>query len=148
MNRRTFLSSGFCALPWCTPIAWAQTETKREQLMREVSGGAVVNPGRVIVDTPTLADNGHSIPVRIIVESPMTPEDYVQRVTILAERNPRPIVASFMFSPASGRAEVMTRIRLADIQDVVAVAQLANGTYWYGQTKVIVTELACLEEVR
>ena len=93
-----------------------------------------------------LADNGHSVPVRIVVDSPMTEADYVRRIVILAERNPRPIVATYTLGPHAGRAEVATRIRLADNQEVLAVALMADGSYWMGGAKVLVTELACLDE--
>jgi sulfur-oxidizing protein SoxY len=85
------------------------------------------------------------VPLRIAVESPMTAADHVRRITILAERNPRPVVASYALGPHSGRAEIVTRIRVADIQDVIAVAELSDGSFWMGSAHVIVTELACLE---
>lgn len=146
-NRRRFLLS-------CTALAgtvliakstFAQDDSQRTALLREVTGNAPVNVGRVTVDTPPLADNGHSVPVRVLVDSPMTAADHVRRITLLAERNPRPIVASFMLGPHSGRAEIAVRIRLADIQDVLALAQLSDGSWWMGGAHVVVTELACLE---
>lgn len=146
-DRRCFLVSctALALTPVLTPLAYAQQNPQREALLREVTGGAPVRLGRVLVDTPPLADNGHSVPLRIVVDSPMTAADHVRRITILAERNPRPVVASFTLGPHSGRAEIATRIRLADIQDVLAIAQMADGGWWMGGAHVIVTELACLE---
>jgi sulfur-oxidizing protein SoxY len=126
-------------------LVHAQQNPQREALLRELSRGAPVRIGRVVVDTPTLADNGHSVPLRIAVDSPMTAADHVRRITILAERNPRPVVASYSLGPHSGRAEIATRIRVADIQDVIAVAEFSDGSFWMGSAHVIVTELACLE---
>ena len=131
--------------PALTPLAQAQQNQQRLALLREVTGGEVPSMGRVLVDTPPLADNGHSVALRIVVDSPMTAADHVRRITVLAERNPRPVVASYLLGPWSGRAEIATRIRLADIQDVLAVAQLSDGTWWMGGAHVVVTELACLE---
>lgn len=125
--------------------ARAQTSPEREALLRQITGGAAVRPGRVIFDTPELADNGHAVPVRIAVDSPMTAADHVRSITVIAERNPRPIVATFTLGPHSGRAQVVTRIRLADSQEVLALARLSDGTYWSGGARVVVTELACLE---
>jgi sulfur-oxidizing protein SoxY len=122
-----------------------QNSPQRAALLSEITGGAPVNAGRVTVDTPPLADNGHSVPVRVVVDSPMTADSHVRRITLLAERNPRPVVASFMLGPYSGKAEIATRIRLADIQDVLALAQFSDGSWWMGGAHVIVTELACLE---
>ncbi|MEN9784626.1 MAG: hypothetical protein RJA24_1969 [Pseudomonadota bacterium] len=145
-RRRFLLSCSALALyPALTPLAQAQQNQQRVALLREVTGGEVPSMGRVLVDTPPLADNGHSVALRIVVDSPMTPADHVRRITVLAERNPRPVVASYLLGPRSGRAEIATRIRLADIQDVLAVAQLSDGTWWMGGAHVVVTELACLE---
>jgi len=145
-TRRRFLATltAIAGAPLVARAALAQTDG-RESLIRQVTGGAPVTAGRVKLDTPTLADNGHSVPLRVIVESPMTATDYVRSVTLLAERNPRPIVATFSLGPRAGRAEVFTRIRLADTQEVLALAQLSDGSYWSGTAKVIVTELACLD---
>lgn len=123
----------------------AQVPVEREALLRQMTGGATVRPGRVVFDTPELADNGHAVPVRIAVDSPMTAADHVRSITVIAERNPRPIVATFTLGPYSGRAQVVTRIRLADTQEVLALAQMSDGSYWIGGARVIVTELACLE---
>lgn len=143
-DRRHFLIT-CSALALAPALAHAQQNPQRETLLRELSGGAPVRIGRVAVDTPPLADNGHSVPLRVVVDSPMTATDHVRRITVLAERNPRPLVASYVLGPHSGRAEIATRIRLADIQDVVAVAELSDGSWWMGSAHVIVTELACLE---
>ena len=143
-DRRRFLIS-CSALVLAPALAQAQQNPQREALLRDVSRGSPVRIGRVVVDTPTLADNGHSVPLRITVDSPMTAADHVRRITILAERNPRPVVASYSLGPHSGRAEIATRIRVADIQDVIAVAEFSDGSFWMGSAHVIVTELACLE---
>jgi sulfur-oxidizing protein SoxY len=143
-DRRRFLVS-CTALALVPGLARAQQNPQREALLRDVTRGAPVRTGRVVVDTPMLADNGHSVPLRIAVDSPMTAADHVRRITILAERNPRPVVASYALGPHSGRAEIVTRIRVADIQDVIAVAEFSDGSFWMGSAHVIVTELACLE---
>ena len=79
--------------------------------------------------------------------SPTTQEAYMTAVrVILAERNPRPVVARYALGPLCARAEISTRIRLADIQEVVALARMSDGGWWMGATRVIVTELACVED--
>jgi len=114
-------------------------------LLPKVTGGATVRPGRVTVDTPRLADNGHSVPLKVSVESPMTAPDYVRSITLLSERNPRPLMATFHLGPNAGRPEVATRVRLSGTQRVLAVAQLSDGSYWSGSAEVEVTESACLD---
>jgi len=143
-DRRRFLIS-CSALALAPALAHGQQNPQRDALLRELTGGSPVRTGRVVVDTPPLADNGHSVPLRIVVDSPMTTTDHVRRIVVLAERNPRPLVATYFLGPHSGRAEISTRIRLADIQEVVAAAELSDGSWWMGGAHVIVTELACLE---
>ena len=144
-RRRFLVSCSALALAPGLALAQKNQNSQRDALLRELTRGAPVRAGRVVVDTPPLADNGHSVPLRIAVESPMTPAEHVRRITILAERNPRPVVASYVLGPHSGRAEITTRIRVADIQDIVAVAEFSDGSFWMGSAHVIVTELACLE---
>ena len=145
-TRRRFLFalSALAGLPAAARAGFARAEG-REALLRSVTAGAPVREGRVRLDTPELADNGHAVPLRVIVDSPMTPDEHVRKVVLLAERNPRPIVATFTLGPRAGRAEIFTRIRLADSQEVLALAQLSDGSYWVGGARVIVTELACLD---
>ena len=75
----------------------------------------------------------------------MLPEDHVRRIAVFNEKNPQPHVATFHLGPRAGRAEVATRIRLADSQRVVAVAEMSDGTYWSDSADVVVTLAACLE---
>ena len=114
-------------------------------LVQQVTGGAPVRAGRVTVDTPHLADNGHSVPLKVSVQSPMTAADHVRSVTLLSERNPRPVIATFYLGAKAGRAEVITRVRLNGTQRVLAIAQLSDGSYWSGDAEVVVTESACLD---
>ena len=73
----------------------------------------------------------------------MHASSYVQAIHILAEGNPSPEVASFYFSPRSGKAEVSTRIRLAKTQEVVALALLSDGSIYQTRTEVKVTIGGC-----
>lgn len=146
-ERRRFISvlAGLAAAP-LLPIRAAQAQPDPfAPLLLKVTGGAPVRAGRVTVDTPRLADNGNSVPLKVSVESPMTAADHVRSVTLVSERNPRPVMATFHLGPKSGRAEVATRVRLNGTQRVLAVAQLSDSSYWSGSAEVEVTESACLD---
>ena len=99
----------------------------------------------VRLEMPALADNGHVVPLRVSVASPMTEADYVDRIWLLSPRNPVTRMCAFHLGPWSGRAEIATRVRLAGTQEVVALARLSNGEFLYEQTEVVVTESACLD---
>jgi sulfur-oxidizing protein SoxY len=70
----------------------------------------------------------------------------VRAIHVFTELNPQPDVASFHLGPRAGRAWVSTRIRLAHTQNVTAIAELSDGSFWSGQAAVVVTLAACLEE--
>jgi sulfur-oxidizing protein SoxY len=108
-------------------------------------GDAEVQKGRVTLEIPALVENGNSVPVKVTVESPMTPQDFVKTIAIFNERNPQPNVANFHLSAKAGRAEVSTRIRLGDSQNIVAIAQLSDGTFWSDTAELVVTLPACVE---
>ena len=73
----------------------------------------------------------------------MTEQSYVTDVLIVADGNPQPGVATFHFSPASGVAEANTRIRLADTQNIVAVAKMNDGSFFTASKQVKVTIGGC-----
>src|SRR5215470_15231032 len=72
--------------------------------------------GKVKLDLPEIAENGNTVPLSVVVESPMTEQSYVQQVLVVADGNPNAGVATFNFTALSGAAEATTRIRLATTQ--------------------------------
>jgi sulfur-oxidizing protein SoxY len=114
-------------------------------LIRELTGGAALSAGKVVIDTPRLADNGHSVPMKVSVDNPMTAANHVRSITLLSPRNPRPLIAKYTLGSRAGRAEISTRVRLNGSQMVLAIAQLSDGTFWSGTAEVEVTESACLD---
>ena len=117
-----------------------------QEAIRKVVGAARVNPGKVKLELPPLVENGNTVPLAVSVESPMTGADHVRAIHLFTEKNPQPDVASFRFGPRAGRASVATRIRLADTQTVVAIAELSDGSFWSARAAVVVTLAACVEE--
>jgi sulfur-oxidizing protein SoxY len=110
-------------------------------------GDNPVNKGRVKLDIPPLVENGHLVPLTVNVESPMTEADHVKAIHVFTERNPLPEMATFRIGPRAGRARVATRVRLADTQNVMAIAQMSDGSFWSDNAFLIVTLAACLEEL-
>lgn len=144
-TRRDVLAAGAGAfsLLFVRP-AHATPESMAAEIQSFV-GGSAMRKGCVALDIPALVENGNSVPLKVTVESPMTPEDFVKTIAIFNERNPQPNVANFHLTPRSGRAEVSTRIRLGDSQTIVAVAQLSDGTFWSDAAELVVTLPACVE---
>jgi sulfur-oxidizing protein SoxY len=122
------------------------TPAAMRDAIRTVVGTAQVRPGKVTLDIPPLVENGNTVPLTVSVESPMTPDDHVRAIHVFTEKNPQPDVAAFRLGPRAGRASVATRIRLADTQTVVAIAQMSDGSFCSDEVDVVVTLPACLEE--
>jgi sulfur-oxidizing protein SoxY len=145
LTRRTLLT-GSAAAAVASFFGSQQAFASVEELNKAISeftGGAEPGEGPVTLITPEIAENGNSVPVSVLVESPMTEDDHVQSVMILAEDNPLPNVATFHFSAMSGEARASTRMRLAKTQNVVAVAKMSNGDVYKVSNNVKVTIGGC-----
>lgn len=143
LTRRTLLAAG-PALLLVRP-AHATPQAMAEAIRAFAEGATTAQPGRVRLDLPALVENGNSAPLTVAVDSPMTPDSFVRRIAVFNEKNPQPNVATFHLGPRSGRAVVSTRMRLADSQTIVAIAELNDGTFRSASADVIVTLAACLE---
>jgi len=128
------------------PNLAANRKAAFQEALRRIVGDTQVRRGRVKLQLPPLIDNGNSVPLSVAVESPMTEADHVRAIHVLTEKNPLPDVASVRLGPRAGRATLSTRVRLADTQTVVAIAELSDGTFWSDSAEVVVTLSACLEE--
>jgi len=144
-TRREVLAAGAGLASLLVVRPAAATPEAMEAAIREFTGGAPINKGRVKLDIPALVENGNSVPLKVDVESPMTQQDFVKAIGIFNERNPQPNVAVFHLGPRAGQAVVQTRIRLGDSQNIVAVAQLSDGSFWSDSAELVVTLPACLE---
>ena len=152
-TRRRFLGlAGSTAAIGAFPmlISVREVEATSEMMttaIRALTGGATVQTGRVKLDIPPLVENGNSVPMTVTVTSPMTSTDYVKSIHVFNEKNPQPNLGNFYFGPRAGRAQVATRVRLADSQKIIAIAKLSDGSLWSVTAEVVVTLAACTEEV-
>jgi sulfur-oxidizing protein SoxY len=151
-SRRAVLASagaagaaGALGFPLITVRPAAATPDKMKAAIKEVVGEAPVKKGRVTLDIPPLVENGNTVAMTVTVESPMTAADHVKVVHVFNEKNPQPNVIDAHFGPRAARASFSSRIRLADTQTLVAIAEMSDGSFWSDQVDVIVTLAACLE---
>jgi sulfur-oxidizing protein SoxY len=133
------------AMPFVLVRRAEATPESMKAAIREIIGEAPVREGRVTLDIPPLVENGNTIATSVVVDSPMTATDYVKAIHIFNEKNPEPNIISVHLGPRAGRAAFSTRIRLADSQNVVAIAEMSDGSLWSDTAAVIVTIAACLE---
>jgi sulfur-oxidizing protein SoxY len=121
----------------------AATPENLQAALRNFTAGAPVREGRVRLDIAPLVENGNAVPVTVAVDD--AAPGSVRRLALFTERNPQPEVAVFELGPLAGGARVDTRMRLATSQQVLALAQMADGSFWQQRVSVVVTLAACVE---
>jgi len=116
-----------------TPVLASPKDVKSK--LAELADGAYQQKGRVSILLPTLTQDGKRTRIQVAVESPMTEDDYVKSVHILAERNTEPEVASYHFTPMSGKCEFVTRMRVAKSQTIVVAAENNDGSFYVAKAR-------------
>ena len=155
MERRSFLK-GFGAVAACAVVlpqmASAAEEKKSagpnemnyETAVAAITGGkALVASSKVKMEAPEIAENGAVVPVKVTVESPMTSKDHVKAIHVLASKNGNVRCANIYLTPANGEAFFGTRVKLGGTQDVVAIAEMSDGTFLTAKQNVKVTIGGC-----
>ncbi|WP_144185236.1 thiosulfate oxidation carrier protein SoxY [Elioraea rosea] len=140
-SRRAFLAA-LALAP--VPFAAVAEAGALDRAIAEATGGRTPTDGGVTLSAPTVAENGGQVPVTVTVESPQDGTLHVTAIHLFATRNPTPGVASFRLTRAVAKPEVTTRIRLAEEQVVVAIAELSDGTLRRATASVRVTTGGCL----
>ena len=105
------------------------------QAIASFTEGAEPIAGVVRLEAPEIADNGGSVPIRLSAEG-------ARRIAVFASRNPNPRVATFTFG-SHAVPTAATRIRLAESQDVIAVAAMADGRFRMASRSILVTAGGC-----
>jgi sulfur-oxidizing protein SoxY len=145
-GRRDFLVG--VALVTVQPLASARaTPASMSAAVRQVIGDATVQDGRIKLEIPPLVENGNAVPLTVSVDSPMTDADHVKAIHVFNEKNPQPHVFSALLTPRNGKAMVGTRIKLADSQQIMAIAETSDGRFWRAVAEIIVTTAACIEDM-
>jgi len=116
-----------------------------EAAQRSILAGRTPREAGVTLDLPPLSENGNAVELTVRVDSPMTAGDHVRTIHVLSPKNPAPRVATFHLTPRAGRAEVSTRIRLADTQRMVVLAETSTGALLRAEREVIVVLGACVD---
>ena len=123
--------------------AGAQLSAGAQSAIDLIRKNRTIQEGRIALRAPAIAENGNAVPLTISVESPMTAADHVTRIHVFADKNPTPEVAVFHLTPASGRAQVDTRIRLGQTQEVLVFAEMSDKSIFMSRAEVKVTIGGC-----
>jgi sulfur-oxidizing protein SoxY len=144
LNRREALATGVAA--FAAGVASAPRPARAlndyaEQIVK-FTGGKMPAEGRVKLELPELAENGNTVPLSVAVGGPSGEGVYVQEILVVAPANPNARVIRFRFSSMS-IPEASTRVRLAETQDVIAVARMSDGTFFSASRQIKVTIGGC-----
>lgn len=134
-------SAALALLP--VPVAATTLSPDVEAAIAAVLQGRSPIEGGIEIDAPLTAENGAQVPVTIRVDSPMTATEHVTRIHLFATRNPAPGLGSFDLTPQLTRAEVFTRIRLAEGQEYLALAELSDGSLRQAAARTAVSIGGC-----
>ena len=143
-QRRAILQTGaLAALAILLPrLALADVDAVTAEL-KKLYGDKKFASSKIRLDIPEIAENGLVVPLTVDIESPRTENDYVAAVHIFADGNPLPNVITYRFTPACGKASASTRMRLAQTQNVVCVAEMSTGALFTAKAQVKVTVGGC-----
>ena len=134
LTRRTALTLGAAGV--AVAVLPLPARAALSDHVMQFTGGVTPEEGDISITAPEIAENGNAVPVALEA-------DGAQRIALFAPLNPDIYVAEWEFGPASARPMVATRIRLAETQDILAVAQLADGRFIQAEALVRVTIGGC-----
>ncbi len=150
--RRDFLklSVGICATAAAATIgllktgaAWAATWNKEgfeskaaADAQKSLGATTLIDSKDITITAPDIAENGAIVPVAVTSKIPNT-----QSISIIAEKNPFPLAASFDIS-AGGEAYISTRLKMGQTSNVRAIVK-ADGKFYTAIKEVKVTVGGC-----
>jgi len=132
-RRETMAVSGAALVATVLPL---KLMASTPDLISGVTGGIDASGDGISLTAPEIAENGNTVPISIDAPGAVA-------ITVLAAGNPTPGVAKFNFGAGSGSQSCTTRIRLAGTQDVIAVAEMADGSFSAAYQTVKVTIGGC-----
>jgi sulfur-oxidizing protein SoxY len=119
------------------------TPAETDAEIAKFTGGKALDKGKISIDLPEIAENGNTVPLSIVVDHPMTEQNHITDILVVADGNPRPGVAAFHFTPLAGKATAATRIRLQSTQNIIVVAKTNGGQFFTDRKQVKVTIGGC-----
>ncbi|MGC1348479.1 MAG: thiosulfate oxidation carrier protein SoxY [Xanthobacteraceae bacterium] len=143
LTRRELFLASATAFASATIVSPAKASDEAAELIKRLTGRSATASDRLHLVMPRTFPNGYTVPLNVDIDSPMTENDYVRYVRVVAPRNPLIEIATFHFVPQRSLPRVSTRIRLAEPQDVLAFAELNDGTLLMTKTWVDVATNGC-----
>lgn len=112
------------------PALDADANPRWQQIRNSLfAGRAITTPADDLLqlDAPARAEDAAIVPIAVRTGLPQTDARYLRRMWLIIDNNPSPVGAVFNFTPASGRADIETRVRVDAYTHVRAVAETSDG---------------------
>lgn len=95
-----------------------------DDVMKMVADGAPIEESpKVGLSMPDVAENGAQVPVEV-----ETDIEGVERISLIVEKNPRPLAARFMLSPSCERFASI-RLKVAESSAIIAAVHAGGKVY-------------------
>jgi len=98
---------------------------------------------KIKVELPQIAEDGGGVAIGIDSTLPVSGAAALSNIYIISDKNRRPMLAKFGFTPDSGRASLATSVRLATSTDVRVIAEMSDGSLYLVTKHVRVTISGC-----
>jgi sulfur-oxidizing protein SoxY len=159
-NRRSFLRALACLTAgaaslaeWLAPNSWGQARASGlpqpdepvDATLKRLFGARAFQSGegKIKLELPLIAEDGGNVAVTVDSSLSMSGAARVSSVYIISDKNRRPMLMKFSFTPDSGRAFIATSIRLATTTDVRAIVEMSDGALYAVSRHVRVTISGC-----
>ena len=136
LTRRRVLAIGSGTLAFAGLAGLPALASLTDDAIATMTDGAEIGEGEVTLTAPEIAENGNTVPIEVDAPGAVS-------ITLFADGNPVPAVATFTFGPLSASRSASTRIRLAKTQNVVAIAKMEDGSFQRASANVKVTIGGC-----
>lgn len=136
LSRRKLLAVGASSFALFSLGTSAALASKADEAIKMFTGGAEAAEGALELTAPEIAENGNTVPIEVNAPGAVS-------VTVLADGNPVPNVATFNFGKLNASRSASTRIRLSKTQNVIAIAKMEDGSFQMAKANVKVTIGGC-----
>jgi len=76
---------------------------------------------------PYRAEDPALVPIAIAAKIPQTADKHIKTITLIIDNNPVPFADTFHFTPASGKADIATRLRFNAYTNIRAIVETNDG---------------------
>jgi sulfur-oxidizing protein SoxY len=144
-RRRVLAGAAALAAARALPVSAAAPSLPDIADLKAMLAGRTPQTGRLVLDLPRIAEDGNTVPAKIVLPGPFAPNAGVRTLALFSERNPVRTIFALDYPVPVARVEFETRIRLAGTQRLVALAALADNTVHVAVAEVEVAASACVD---